>query len=130
MGGIPSRLVEQKEINRPRINVMGIKQVKKPPESNTEEDKEKRIQESLIILKDFVDDAGEVQEKFDDQYKEVKYLVDELDRKSKEEFWIYLDHNRAEVKRKKKMQICLDTLKEIKDMVQNQKDAVEDFFTK
>ena len=63
---------ERRGINRPRINVMRIKQVRKLPEHNTEEVKEKRIQESLTILKDFVNNASEDQEEFDDQYEKVK----------------------------------------------------------
>ena len=90
---------------------MRMKRVKEQSESMPEEMNERKIQESLTGLKKFADDSSEDQDEFDRQYEKHKSLVDELDTERKEEFWTYLDHNRARVKREKRNMIekvCLN----------------------
>ena len=95
---------------RPRLNVMRLKRVKERSKDMPEEVRERKIQDSLTKLKEFIDESSEDQEEFDKQYAKHKSLVDELDVERKEDFWNYLDHNQAKVKREKRDMIEKDCL--------------------
>ena len=45
--------------------------------------------------------ADEDEDLFNQQYNNFKSIINELDVNARHQFWICLDHNRAEVKRKK-----------------------------
>ena len=48
-----------------------------------------------------MESASEDEELFNQQYNNFKVMIDDLDKQRLEEFWIFLDHHRAEVKRKR-----------------------------
>ena len=70
-------------------------------QADDEEKRNDRIKETLIKLKAWLEIADEDEELFNQQYNNFKVIIEELDKKALEEFWICLDHNRAEVKRKR-----------------------------
>ena len=94
---------------------MKLKRVIDQPESLSDDAKERNIQVSLMKLKDFIDTSSKDQEEFDNEYAKHMYLVNELDDDRKEEFWTYLDHNRARVKREKRDVIEKECLNEARN---------------
>ena len=96
----------EKRNPKPRINVMRMKQKQalNEKENHQEDDEEKRkdrSQETFEKLKRRLEVADEDEELFNQQYNNIKVLIEKLDKRALEEFWICLDHNRAEVKRKR-----------------------------
>jgi len=101
----------KKRKSQEKLNSLSQQQrVKEQSESLYDEGREQKIQDSLTKLKEFIDESSEDQEEFDKQYAKHKSLFDELDTDRKEEFWTYLDHNRAKVNREKRDVIEKDCL--------------------
>jgi len=93
---------------KPRINVMRIKQKQfQPDQSSKEEDEERKIEQTREILekvKEWLEVADDDEEKFNQQYHEYKEVIKDLDVEARHRFYILVDQNRAEVKRKKMRQ--------------------------
>jgi len=93
--------------SRPRIKVMRIKH-KQPPldEEKNEERKKEQANEFLNKVKTWLSNAENNEEMFDKQYHEYKEAAKGLDAEVRHQFYILVDQNRAEERRRRMQQRC------------------------
>jgi len=75
-------------------------------EDEDEERKTERAREFRNKVKDWLDNAEDDEEKFDKQHHEHKESAKGLDAEVRHQFYILVDQNRAEVRRRKMQQRC------------------------
>ena len=84
--------------------------------------KDLQAERTLIEFKEMIKEAEENEDILYGQNQMIAFMLEDLDEKRFEEFLKDLEQFRAKVELKKKKKNCLDTLGEIQEMVEIQKD--------
>ena len=119
-----------------RINMIRIKMIKVREDEDSEdfelvetdeeqkkeqEKKEIQAEVTLIELMHMLKDAEENEDILDGQEQRIAFMLEELDKPRLEEFLQRLEEFKERVEIKKQKQNCLDILRDIKEMIENQK---------